>query len=292
MLTDNHTEYAYPSNFRVVYMSFEENKKIIQSRFDFPIVLDCPYKLCDFKPAYGYIYEDYIAGYSHWGHCDVDLLMGNLSRYLTDELLLSYDKLFCLGHMTIYRNTFENNRVFMNSLNNKAIYKDVYSSNQSFCFDEVWRDDNNIHTLFQQANKSILSEDFSLNIDFGTTKFVRVKYVGKNVPNNGHGYVYENYQRYIYTWNNGKIVRYVKTDGRIIGEEYMYIHLQKRKMNWEPKCLNAPIVKIVPNSFMPLEVFDVTMENFGKIRTWAFNDHYWRIHIVGKWKRLKKKMGL
>lgn len=35
LITDDPTPYNYPSNFRVIYMSFEENYSLIQSKFDF-----------------------------------------------------------------------------------------------------------------------------------------------------------------------------------------------------------------------------------------------------------------
>lgn len=118
--------------------------------------------------------------------------MGCLDNFITDSLLDEYDKMFCLGHMTIYKNTEENNRIFMNSFHGVPIFKDVLSSEVSCCFDEDWKDDHNIYTLYRKAGKSVFTKDCSLNIDFGHTKFVRVIYVGKEIPNNGHGFVYEN----------------------------------------------------------------------------------------------------
>jgi hypothetical protein len=35
-----------------------------------------PYKLCDFKPMYGVIFEDYLRGYEYWAYGDVDLIYG------------------------------------------------------------------------------------------------------------------------------------------------------------------------------------------------------------------------
>lgn len=288
LITDDCSEYNFPPNFKVIYMTFQENQKLIQSKFDFPITLNRAYKLCDYKPAYGYIYEEYIKGYTHWGHCDTDILIGDLSKFLTDDILSNYDKLFCLGHMTIYKNTLDNNRVFMTPINGHQIYKEVFSSSLSFCFDEVWKDDNNVNTLFQLKNKKILLSDYSLNIDFTKTKFIRVIYVGKDKPNNGHGYIYEKYKRYIYTWNRGSIIRYSKEKEQLKQEEYMYIHLQKRKMKLNIECLTSNIIKIVPNAFLPLEETNITLENFNRIKKWTFNNHFWRIHCLPKLKKIRK----
>lgn len=214
--------------------------------------------------------------------------MGDLSNFLTDSVLSQYDKLFCLGHMTIYKNSVENNRIFMNRLNGIPIFQKAYSTNKSCCFDEVWKDENNVNTLFRQAGKAILSKDYSLNIDFGHTKFVRVIYVGRNEPNNGHGYVYENYKPWVYIWAKGHIFRYVVDGTQLLREEYMYIHLQKRKMKVKVDSY-VDVIKIVPNSFLPLEVTSVTLDNFRKIKKKDCNSHYWRVKILPKIKSLKKK---
>ena len=57
-----------PANNIIVYkMQFGDFRQIAQKAFDFPIVLDRPYKLCEYKQAYGYILQDYIKNYDFWG---------------------------------------------------------------------------------------------------------------------------------------------------------------------------------------------------------------------------------
>jgi len=68
------------------------------------------YKICDFKPAFGLIYEDYLRSYDFWGHCDLDIIWGRIRYYITDELLKRYDiitsrKNRISGHFCLYRNT-------------------------------------------------------------------------------------------------------------------------------------------------------------------------------------------
>ena len=52
-----------PKNVKVIKSTFEDIRNIIQSKFDFKIILDQPYKLCDYKPSYGYVFEEYIKEY-------------------------------------------------------------------------------------------------------------------------------------------------------------------------------------------------------------------------------------
>ena len=74
-------------------------------------------------------------------------------------------------------------------------------------------------------------------------------------------------------------------------EEYMYIHLQRRKM--KNKVDNqANIIKIVPNSFLPLEVDKVTLDTFDRIKKTDRNNHFWLIKVLPRLKNLRKKLGL
>ena len=66
-------------------------KQMIQEKFDYDISICEPHKLCDYKPAYGYIFEQYISEYKFWGHCDIDTIMGDLNEFITDDLLELYD---------------------------------------------------------------------------------------------------------------------------------------------------------------------------------------------------------
>ena len=64
--------------------------------------------------AFGSIFEQYIAEYSHWGYCDLDMVIGNLplfieQRELETQDIVSYsfgdmDALYLRGQWTIHRN--------------------------------------------------------------------------------------------------------------------------------------------------------------------------------------------
>jgi len=60
LITDDTRTFDYPKNIRVIRMSFEKLKRMFQERFDFNISLEYSYKLCDYKPAFGYIFEEMI----------------------------------------------------------------------------------------------------------------------------------------------------------------------------------------------------------------------------------------
>ena len=80
--TDDHTYFDYPQNVIVKYMEFSDFRELAESKFDFSISMDSPYKLCDYKPAYGLICEEDIVEYDFWGHTDIDVVLGDLSSFM------------------------------------------------------------------------------------------------------------------------------------------------------------------------------------------------------------------
>ena len=191
VFTDDNNDYGYPQNVKRIKMTFEECKNLIISKFSCPINITKPYKLCDLKPMYGYIFEEYIKNYRFWGHCDVDTIMGNLSKWLTDEFLEKYDKIFQLGHMTIYRNTEINNRVFMNEFKGEYPYKSVLKNDQIMWFDEEWNNPANINRIFIAYRKNLFKKDLSFNISYSYNHFIRGTFVGVEHTTFPYGYEIE-----------------------------------------------------------------------------------------------------
>lgn len=251
LFTNDTRPFPYPENVRVVYNSFEDFKVLAEEKFGFPVRLDRPHKLCDLKPAYGFLFEEYLTEYAFWGYCDLDVIMGKLGDFLTDALLEQYDKLFCLGHMTLYRNTPENNRLFMTEHNGVSLYRKVFSVPEPCWFDEEYRDDNNINQIFLRHGKRVYQKDLSLNMFIGSRKFRRTEYVGKdNSAADEHGYATEEYLPALYYWDRGRLFRIWSRNGKLERQEYLYTHLQYRRMRYRPNVLSAELFRIVPNRLL------------------------------------------
>jgi hypothetical protein len=81
-----------------------------------------PYCLVEFKPALGYIFADYITGYSHWGYSDIDMLYGDLGRWITPSEMKDFDivtygfgdqkRLYLRGQFTLHKNTPKINQLW------------------------------------------------------------------------------------------------------------------------------------------------------------------------------------
>lgn len=125
-----------PDNMRIIKKSFKELKNDIQDHFEFKVALEAPYKLCDFKPAYGEIFGELTRGYDFWGHCDFDMLFGDLRKFFTEEKLDHYDRVYHQGHLCLYKNIPSINNLYK-SEKGKIYYKEVFSNKKNYVFDEV-----------------------------------------------------------------------------------------------------------------------------------------------------------
>lgn len=136
-----------PNNFKIIaesnsniefhYLNLEEFNVIATEKIGLKIDIKYAYKLCDLKPAYGKIFEDYLVGYDFWGHIDVDIIFGDIRAFISEDMLSKNDiisphKKYIAGWFTLFRNNDYINNIFKSSKD----YKKVFASNRHFCFDE------------------------------------------------------------------------------------------------------------------------------------------------------------
>ena len=133
-LTDCDVEPA--KNIIVHKMSFTDFRQIIQENFDFPVVLDRPYKICDYRPAFAYIFKDYIKDHDFWGWGDLDVVYGDIRHFVTDDVLSRYKMISGYGHFTLYKNDDYINTFFMKEVDGYVSYKDAFTQKRSMYFDE------------------------------------------------------------------------------------------------------------------------------------------------------------
>lgn len=279
IFTDDSFEYDCPQNVHVVRMTLDDVKKVANEKFGFNVTLNSPYKLCDYKPTYGFLFEDYIKDYAYWGHCDCDVIFGNLEKLLTPLLNKGYDKLFAAGHLTIYRNEYFNNRRFMKPLNGRILYKEVLSTDDICAFDEDCRGHNNVHTIFLNDGAMVYDKDLSMNPTSRSARFQRAFYEPEV-----RKYIIEEYTKARYYWSNGNMIRIECGEGRFSVNEYLYIHLQMRKMR--VKFSNADSFEILPDRFVSVEKLPASVEEM-KSSTIGFPYLYW--YDVYK-KKIKNKI--
>ena len=123
-------------NIIVHKISFTDFRQNIQDKFDFQIVLDRPYKICDYRPAFAYIFPEYVKGYDFWGWGDLDVVYGDIRHFVTDEVLSRYKMISGFGHFTLYHNDEYTNTFFMKAVDGYVDYKEALTQQRSMYYDE------------------------------------------------------------------------------------------------------------------------------------------------------------
>lgn len=232
--TDSYVK-GSPDNLKLVNISFDDISQKVKSKFDVDIVLDKPYKLCEYRCGFGYIFPEYIQGYDFWGHCDIDTIFGDLRYFLNDEKLNYYEKINTLAHLTIYKNSEKTNKLFMKNHKYSCYTFEDARKTKYTCFLDEW---GGVSAYAPMFNVKQLDEVVYGDIDPFSFQFRLI------------GYKF-NYNNQIFEWNEGKLyLVYINENSNSIEkEEVEYIHLQKRKMELtggiDEKFL------IIPNKFLP-----------------------------------------
>ena len=139
IFTDNQTPLKHlPSNVQLLPYSLEQFKADAAKALNFEVTVESGYKFCDFKPAYGYIFSDWIKNYDFWGYCDIDVIFGNIRAFMTNELLNEYDIIsarhdYLTGCFALYRNNPFMRELFKQSKD----YRKVFIDSRNFFFDET-----------------------------------------------------------------------------------------------------------------------------------------------------------
>lgn len=210
VFTDGLVPNWYPNNVKFTSITLIDMKKQFEKKLGYTVALDSAYKVCDLRPAYGYLFEDYIKGYDFWGHCDFDIIWGNIREYVTEEMLNSFDKIFNLGHLSFYRNNKELNNAY--KLDGGAfLYKEVFQNSEHYAFDEI----SGINLILKKNNFEIYETNLCANM---TKANYRMRLVESTSI--------KNYNQQVFYWENGKIHRAYIYEEKVYIDEFIYLHFQ------------------------------------------------------------------
>lgn len=128
---------SFPANVKYQEMSFDQYKALVSSQLSINFEPDNAYKICDIRPAFGFIHKELIASYDFWGFGDLDLVYGDLRALYTREYLSSCDVYSnhatrISGHLCIFRNTEKMQQVFQKIPN----WQDKFSNPLHLAVDE------------------------------------------------------------------------------------------------------------------------------------------------------------
>lgn len=294
IFTDDRTEYNYPPNVQIKYVDFDEIKQLIKENLDIDASGIKPYKLCDYRPFYGIIFQEYIREYDFWGHCDFDCIFGNLFNFISDDIFNRYEKILYLGHLSLYKNDEKMRNLILSFKEAVPDAEKKLQQDYPYQFDEVlitqyllqeklpiYIDDDNIADIY------CLKKPFYITKSQVQTDVVnrRIYLKSSFIPNNG----------LIFSYHNGKLQGiFLDEHGEIRKKEYMYLHLQKRPMDYQESLFQSvDSFLILPNFFSPYKYVDKKMihkyrqdvffyGNFARIK--------WK-NLKNRFKRMKIKIG-
>ena len=201
-------------NIIVHKMKFEDFQQIIQDVFDFPIVLDRPYILCDFKPVYGQALQKYISKYDFWGYGDLDVVYGDIRAFLTEEVLSKYKFFLGFGHLTLFHNDEETNTYYKVIVPGYQDYREVLTIHDQTFFDEY------DHKGTADKWKDCRTEDCFLDWKFDNIAPPKQSYHMKSLTRGWQQILFEHQDKKLY------MLRFNK--GKIEKKESLYAHFQHR----------------------------------------------------------------
>jgi hypothetical protein len=203
IITDCKLPISYPDNIKFVSITLSELNTEINTIVGVNVPLT-PRKFCDLKPAYGIIFNEYLKTYDFWGICDLDIVWGNIRKFITPQLLENYEIISTLenmisGHFTLFKNT--------NNIN--TLYKEVEDYKTLFEQHKYMRFDEYIFTNF------LKNKDKEINI-----------FWNEELVNNGlKSEVHQEYYLDRWLYDKGMIKDMFSVDNK----EYMYLHF----INWK-----------------------------------------------------------
>lgn len=125
-------------NITVFKMDNVVYSKLVETKTGVKVNVPAPSsKFGDMRPAFGHIFEEYIEGIDYWGHTDFDMILGNLDKYVPDDILskcdiFSDDPKAVNGIFTLYRNTSRVNKLYMKHQG----WQEIFADSRYHAFDE------------------------------------------------------------------------------------------------------------------------------------------------------------
>lgn len=265
-----------PAKNIIVYkMTFDEFRQIVQNKFDFPIVLDRPYKICDYRPAFAYILDEYVKGYDYWGWGDLDVVYGDIRHFVTDDVLTRYKMISGYGHFTLNRNDEYTNTFFMKAIEGYVEYKDAFTQHRSMYFDEYE------YKGFGDKWRGCHPEDCWLEWPFDNASKPKQSYHFNSLTRGWQQVIFEHIgnKLYMLRFNNGKLEK----------KESLYAHFQHRGF-MKDKVTDYSHFLVTPNAIIDYPKHFVTLRLRWLCRNRSLMTKYyqWKDRILWKLSSGKK----
>lgn len=123
-------------NIKFIPFSIDSFNFLASEKLGFNVNVLNGLKICDFRPAFGTIFNDYIKNHDHWGYSDTDIIYGNLRNFLDDDTL-TYDYIsvrddYPSGYFSVFKNESKINLVYSLSKD----YRELFLKRENTLFEE------------------------------------------------------------------------------------------------------------------------------------------------------------
>ncbi|HEY6748752.1 MAG TPA: DUF6625 family protein [Mycobacteriales bacterium] len=199
-----------PPNVAVRSCTFADLAARIRGHFDFPVSLERPYKVCDFRPAFGEIFAAELDGYDFWGCCDLDVVFGRIRDHLP-AAAYEADKILFQGNFQLYRNSPAAAGWYRHEVG-KVSYRDAFTRPEAMHFDE-WA---GIYYIVEDLGVRSWQQDVIFDLSFKRYRTRAESPPGRDPRR--------------YAWEDGEICEYRVAGGAVRRRTALLIHLQKRTM--------------------------------------------------------------
>ena len=114
----------HPENFKIVWMTFDEVKARFEEALGTKVTINGGRRLCDFRPMYAKVFEEFISDYDYWGWGDCDLVYGDVFNDFLERTVesgiydaISMHKAFMSGPTCFYRNVPQLRELYLKTNN-------------------------------------------------------------------------------------------------------------------------------------------------------------------------------
>lgn len=234
----NYECYDIPKNVKTFQFTFLQIEELIKKKYSFQAWIGHPYKLCDYRGGYGEIFSNYLKDYQFWGFCDVDLVFGNLSLFITDNILRKYDIIGGWGHCTLFRNSNAINALYRVKSEDIVDYQKVFQSNCNYLFDE----EGGLRKLYKTQKLKVCNLPM---YDCAADKLRFTPTIASTC------YINENVSDHIIVVNHGQVLVYgIDVNGALYSKEVAYAHFAKRSFSFNVE--NKNFFAIIPNKYVDI----------------------------------------
>jgi hypothetical protein len=150
-------------NVDIVHVSFDDYKAMARERLGVAFDPADRYKICDLRPALGFLHEQDVADFPFFGYGDIDVIYGDISQFYDESRLDQFDVVSThpervSGHFAIFRNTHELRGLFEAIPGYRQLLEEPHQTSvEEIEFSRLILNATALRTLFVERHSTVLS---------------------------------------------------------------------------------------------------------------------------------------